>query len=378
MSTYRQNESLYHDARQPLSLGCTGCPEFGVCGGLHTGEGLFDCRSFCTCADASACQYVCPRNLEDFVNRWQEVGGYGFENVPRQKALPVPCLPYVVPHVFNRSRRDGRLASEAVSVPLGRLFDHRTGEAKFSKKEEVAEAFGFDPSADLMINGVGDDQPIEDYWTHRRKMHLPERLALLQPALVTAPNYSVFLNVPRWDNLYGMKRIALCWSELLAADVPASLHLNARTDHDWERWTAFVVEREEVRSIAFEFATGAACNARGNCHTEKLCALASAAGRDLQLVVRGGYKHLKEFNRAFSQVVYINTTSFIKTIKRHRLDWHPSLKRLWHPAKTARGASLDALLQHNVDSFARMALNETSLDDKERVKCGTIRAAVLY
>src|SRR5207249_4165551 len=51
---------------------------------------------------------------------------------------------------------------------------------------------------------------------------------------------SMFLDVPRWDNLHNMKRIALCWSELVSRGLPTSLHLNARTDRDWERWIEFI------------------------------------------------------------------------------------------------------------------------------------------
>jgi len=36
-----------------------------------------------------------------------------------------------------------------------------------------------------------------------------------------------------WED--NMKRIAICWSELASCGIAASLHLNARTDRDWER-----------------------------------------------------------------------------------------------------------------------------------------------
>lgn len=363
MSTYRQNEPLYHNAQQPLSLGCLACKEFGVCGGLHTRASLFDCFSFCKCSDRSTCQYVCPRNLEDFVNRTLEVGDFGFENIPRIDPFAYPRLPSVVPHIYNRSRRAGRLIAEAVSVPLSTLFDHKTGAAKFSSKKEVAAALGFDPGATLVISGVGEDQVLEDYWTHRRAARLPEHLAALRPALITAPNFSLFLDSPRWDNLYSMKRIAICWAELVSEGIPASLHLNARTDRDWDRWIDFVGEREEVQSISFEFRTGAALLERASFHVEKLCLLASTVGRDLHLVVRGGYNYLKELAGAFSEVVFIDTTSFIKTVKRQRLDWYPGEKGNWRSARTPKMSPLDELLQDNVKTFTRMISYNISIRD---------------
>lgn len=354
MSTHRQNASLYHNAYQPLSLGCLGCKELGVCGGLHTRESLFDCLSFCRCSDRSNCQYVCPRKLDDFVNRTLEVGDFGFENIPRIESFSSPKLPLVVPHLYNKSRRSGRLVAEAVSVPLSVLFDHKTGKAKFTSKREVAAALGFDPRAALVISGVGEDQGIEDYWTHRLAERIPEHLAALRPALVTAPNFSLFLDSPRWDNLYSMKRIAICWAELISEGIPASLHLNSRTDRDWERWIDFVGEREEVQSISFEFRTGAALQERASFHVEKLCLLASMVRRDIQLVVRGGYNHLQELAKVFSKVVFIDTTSFIKTVKRQRLDWYPGGKGNWRSARTPKLYPLDELLLHNVKSFAKM------------------------
>jgi hypothetical protein len=80
--------------------------------------------------------------------------------------------------------------------------------------------------------------------------------------LVTAPNYSLILNVPRQDNLHNMKRIALVWAEFMAGGVACALHVNGRTPYDYMRWRDFVAERPEVRHIAFEFGTGAGSSAR--------------------------------------------------------------------------------------------------------------------
>jgi hypothetical protein len=225
---------------------------------------------------------------------------------------------------------------------------------KFSGKEELAHSFGFDPSAKLLISGVGRDRVIEYYWTHRKAAELPDQLAQLQPALITVPNYSLFLGVPREDNLYSMKRIAICWHELVSSKIPTSLHVNARTDRDWERWTEFVGERDEIRSIAYEFATGPACLERGKWHTEKLIKLAFDVGRPLQIVLRGGYYYLTDISEAFAEVVFIDTSSYVKTMKRKRLDWTLGDKKHWRSAKTDNGEPLDDLLQRNADTFRAM------------------------
>jgi hypothetical protein len=346
--------SLYHDAGRPMSLGCVGCPERGVCGGLHTSGSHFDCLVFCECSDPSDCQYVCRNNLGTFIERFQEVLGFEFDNVPRVPLLDYPALPPAVPLLYHSSRRTGRLVSDAVVVPLENLLDLKTGILRYDSRAAVAEHFGIDEGARLVITGVAQDQPIEDYWSFRRETRIPEQLAALRPDLVTVPNYSTTLDTPRWDNLHNMKRIAICWSELVSAGIPTSLHLNACTDRDWERWTEFVAGREEVRSVAFEYATGAARLERGEWHTMKLAALAAAVPRPLQVVVRGGYVHLDELYGAFSEVVFIDTTAFIKTMKRKRFARRPDGKVEWPPAGIPKGRPLDALLDHNVRGCSRI------------------------
>jgi hypothetical protein len=218
----------------------------------------------------------------------------------------------------------------------------------------MAAAFGFDACARLLITGVDLDQPIEDYWSFRRATHIPEQLAALRPDLITTPNYSTPLDTPRWDNLHNMKRIAICWSELIQAGIPASLHLNARTDRDYERWTEFVAGRDEVRSVSLEYATGAAKQERGEWHTQKLVALASATPRPLQLVVRGGQLHLDQLYKAFNEVVFVDTTSFLKTINRQKLVARADGKAGWQRAPTSAACPLDAMLEHNAKGFARV------------------------
>ncbi|HLN98399.1 MAG TPA: hypothetical protein VK208_08065, partial [Pyrinomonadaceae bacterium] len=97
-----------------------------------------------------------------------------------------------------------------------------------------------------------------------------------------------------------------------------------------------------------------ACIERGKWHAEKLVRLASEVGRDLQIVLRGGYYYLSQISAAFSEVVFIDTSSFMKTMKRQRLDWTPGEKKHWRSARTEKGEPLDELLQKNADTFRAM------------------------
>src|SRR5205085_1458214 len=104
-----------------------------------------------------------------------------------------------------------------------------------------------------------------------------------------------------------MKRIAICWHDFAKRGIPTALHLNARTDRDWQRWIEFLNVHDEITSVAFEFATGAAPLQRARWYVRQLKVMAERVRRPLQLVVRGGWPFLSILRTHFSAVVFIAT-----------------------------------------------------------------------
>src|SRR5690348_16952720 len=113
--------------------------------------------------------------------------------------------------------------------------------------------------------------------------------------------------------------------------MPAALHLNARTDRDWFRWTDYIVARPEVTHVSFEFGTGAGWARRSEWHAAHLATLAQSVGRPLHLIIRGGAKLLPSLLRAFSNVTIIDTSVFTKTRSRQRAMVQPSGVLAWMP-----------------------------------------------
>lgn len=338
-----------------MSLGCLSCPDRQVCGGLQVSSSLFSCRDLCRCANAKQCGYVCRCSPLYFVSRIQEIGGFGLDNVPKARPLRMRQLPLVTPFLFGGSHRQHRLTSQSVAIKLRQLIDYPCGRLKFSTRAALARHFKFDPNAQVIISGVDKDKRIEPYWSVVHRSEIIAQLCELAPDLITVPNFSMFLDVPRWDNLHNMKRIALCWSELVSRGLPTSLHLNARTDRDWDRWIEFIRARDEVSSVTVEFATGLARKARAQWHVEKLHMLASSVPRALHLTMRGGVKYLRELSRSFNTISLLDSSAFMKTTHR-RLDWEPGRRGRWRTIAMAEAEPLDDLLQHNVTRLAEMRL----------------------
>lgn len=343
----RRERRFWHDSeRYGPSLGCHGCPEKALCGGLAIRRNMFACLDFC-CGTPKHCDVVC-RNHPDFALRVREVGGFDLNTVPRTASLLSADLPSVIPMIFHRTSRVGAFSSPAVALSLYQLFHRRTGQLRFGTRDELLEAFGLAPGTCLVLTGTDQDPPIEGWWKlSEGRRPIIRQLSYLGISLATTPNYSLFIDQPRWDDLHAMKRIGLVHEEFQSEGLPTALHVNARTDTDIQRWTDYICNRPEITHIAYEFATGTGWAGRQEIHARWLTGIACAVRRPLHLIVRGGIDVLPILANSFAKVSIIETSIFMKTMKRRRavVDDTGALK--WMAALTPAGAPLDALLAEN-------------------------------
>lgn len=336
-----------------LSLGCVGCPDFNECGGLHTGSDIFDCDDLCTCADREKCDMVCRRKPVEFYRRNMEVGGFSLANIPRAPTLPASPLPDNVPLIDHKYGRNSILKENTIALPLYALFHMGKGEILVRDRSELSKKFLIPANATIVATGVARDAKVEGWWGLADRSAIIQGLRALGIAVVTTPNYSLFTDVPRPDNLHAMKRIGLSWVELVQNGVPAALHLNSRTEQDYGRWTSFLQEREEVSAVSFEFGTGAGRPGRIDFHVKQLCKLADEVDRPLILILRGGARYLRQLRLHFHQVVFVDSEGFSRTLKRRRATIDERGRLRWQRIHTAQGEPLDELLAHNVEQVRR-------------------------
>ena len=342
-------------------FGCTGCHHRNLCGGLQVDTPIFNCITFCRCADPATCDNVCPKNMRHFVARSQEVGGFELTGVPRAPELPAPALPPLVPLIYHGDSRNLPLRIDAVALPLAEMIARPDGALRFQTRAELLRHFQLHADCQLILSGTDKDPTIERWWRTADREAVIRGLRTLGVVAITSPNYSLFLDVPRHDNLYNLKRIALAWSEIQREGLPAALHVNARTNRDWERWAEFIIARPEITMLAFEFGTGAGAKGRIAWHVEQLILLARRAQRPLTLIVRGGSMVLPQLAAAYPTLIYIDTASFLKTMNRQRAHLSDGVppKLEWASAPTVKGAPLDELLLANVSvstAWARQQL----------------------
>lgn len=343
----KKQRKLWHDrALNSCCLGCINCPDFAVCGGLNVAAQVFDCLSYC-CGNPDDCDVVCRNNSASFVDRVREIGSFDFSTIPRAVALPTIPLPSVIPMFYHRGNRHEPYQGAAAALPLYELLIRDTAVPKFGSNESLRRYFGIADDVPIVLSGTAADPPLERWWALGEQRQ--QAICALQQmgiALTTTPNFSVFSNQPRWDDLHSMKRIAIVWQEFVSGGIPTALHLNARTDTDWLRWTTFVSERSEITHLAFEFATGAGWRTRCGWHVEKLCTLARIVQRPLAIIVRGGTSYLQELTSAFHRVHVLETSIFIKTMQRQLARLSDGVM-VWEEAHTLPGEPLDGLLKAN-------------------------------
>lgn len=332
----------------PRSLGCETCQDLRRCGGVHTDAGVFDCGDLCSCMDKSECDMVCRFNPSHFVGRMREVGGLSFRTVPRVPAADCTALPGVVPFVDHKYRRSRFLGESVVAISLYKLVNLSTGELQVRTREELSARFLVPENATVIVSGVGKDLHVERWWEIENRLLMLDGLRKLGVGLVTAPNFSVLNDVPRTDNLHSMKRIVLAWSEIVTAGIPGALHINARTEFDYFRWSKFIESRPEINTLAFEFGTGAGRAGRIDWHVKQLCRIARSVGRPLCLVVRGGGRKLGELRKHYASVALLDTSAFARTMRRRRAYVDERGRLRWKRFPTGAGESLDELLDHNV------------------------------
>ena len=347
-SVYRERKLWHEPLEGTESIGCTVCPDRDICGGLRVHASLFDCLQFC-CQNPDTCDRVC-RKHPDYANRVREVNTFSLSTIPRAQMLPAPQLPHLVPMVYHRAGRSSAPCVDAVAVSLYAQFDRRSGRPRYKSRRSLTEAFAVPLDATIVLTGIDRDPPLERWWElgEKRRQQIIRAMAASGVGLITTPNYSLFTDRPRQDNLHAIKRIGLVHEEFLRAEMPAALHVNGRTDTDFQRWAEYISERPEVTHIAYEFATGTARKGRLEQHTYWLADLAKGVGRPIHLVVRGGMSQLPVLVRTFAEVTVVDTSIFIKTMKRQCAYLNAGKVLRWASHPTDGGAPVDDLFAKNL------------------------------
>jgi hypothetical protein len=359
----RERRLWHYEERATTPLGCPSCPDRNECGGLRSKAAIFDCLDLC-CGKPAQCDNVC-RNNPTYAFRVREVGGFSLNTIAATDPVQIapPVLPSIVPLIYHGSGRREKIAVPAVAASLYEMFRRTDGAPRYTSREALCAALGIAIDATIILSGTHNDRPLEGWWAlgAAGRRAIMKNLRGICVSLVTSPNYSLFTDTPRWNDLHSIKRIGITHQEFLSEGLAAALHVNGRTETDFKRWAAYLRAHPEITHLAYEFTTGTRWAGRKEQHVAWLSSLARSVGRPLHLSIRGGMDLLPQLSGAFASLTLIETSSFVKTMKRQRASINAASRIVWSLDATEAGAPLDALLRHNMSVLHRWVTSKAAI-----------------
>ncbi len=211
---------------------------------------------YCGCARAEdptrpdygqACA-TCPIRCGSRVDiaAWMaDVGGtLRFDDLRPQGRLPAG-LPRFVPQVDTTAVAglDASLGWPAYAVGLRRVFSPTAHRLLPQWRDACArDVLGLCENQLAVLLGYGEDPLVEGLWTRRHADQLVEAIAGQGWDVVLAPNYSLYANQPRAEQLLNFRRNLMLATELAEAGVCAVANLYWLRLEDLERYLDWIAD----------------------------------------------------------------------------------------------------------------------------------------
>jgi len=337
------------EAQWPVALGCNRCPDFSECGGISSESKRYDCYDNC-CGGKADCQTVCREN-PNFPDQYNEIRGFDLGTTPKTLPLAPPLPNGPVPLIYHSGHKAQSIKLGAVFLRLRELVNFEDQLVKFKSKKHLCDHFGIHTDTEIYVTGTDKDKHIEKWWTltSRIRPRLIQQLKSAGVSLITTPNYSMMTDVPRLDNLHSMKRIADNFAEFQGLGLASALHPNSRTERDFERWADLIASRGEIKTLSYEFGTGAGHKDRIGMHVSGLLEIAARSNRKLDIIVRGNTNAILPLLKAYRKVTFIETSSFMKTAHYRKAIRRGNNRLTWAPYSTDGQTPVDQLFAHNLE-----------------------------
>lgn len=337
--------------RSEPCLGCLNCFAFRDCGGIYD-EGVLDCLAYC-CGRPDRCSYVCPKNSR-FVQIVRDTGGLSLRRGWQLSQSCSSSLPEYMPCIQHSSTRDKALDVPFVVLPTFEVTPRRkTSGEMFTSGAELRSVFKIGRRTRIVLSCIDEDESLENFWRVKSVRLLAQRLSQLSIEHIIAPNFSLPLEIPRFDNIANIKRSLLCAEEFSRAGMSVIPYVAGVTEQDWEFWAGFLRDHQEIAIVAKEFQTGGANITVAKWHIDRLLQLQDRIKRAVHVVAVGGRRHLRKLSE-FAGVTLVNSDPFMKTCHRQLL----TAAGRWEQWPTLPDEPLDDLLRTNVQRYARLIRQE--------------------
>jgi hypothetical protein len=254
---------------------CSGCPFFIPCGAARS---EFSCKEDWG-RDTEGGQETLHPGFEATNDLLESIGGPDFDG----PALPVevPALPSFLPPVKPIKALAGRLREPIYAVSAETVIGKRK---ELLRADQIREALRLSETQKLALLLFGDDQFIERLWNEARTL-FPMLLECGFDLLV-GPSYSTYLDRPRPEFLYAVKRSLLMFQAFQELGLPAILRIAWMIEYDALRIAHWVNSQTAVTTVALDW-TGSRSHAEWARQIRGLKSFDSATGQRLTYVING-------------------------------------------------------------------------------------------
>ena len=343
-----------NESQWPMALGCNGCSDLSACGGINAESKRYDCYDNC-CGGKEDCQIICRENTK-FPDQFNEIRGFELGTISKTLPLTQELPNAPVPLIYHSGHKANGIKLDAVFLRLRELVNFEDQVVRFKSKTQLCRHFGIHLDTKIYVTGIDQDRYIEKWWalTSRVRPRIIRELKAAGVSLITTPNYSMMTDVPRLDNLHSMKRIADNFAEFQVQGLAAALHPNSRTDKDFDRWAQLIASRREIKTLAYEFGTGSGRKDRISLHIAGLVKIASNAGRNLDIIIRGNTNAILPLSRVYKNITYIETSSFMKSAHYKKAIRRGNNRLAWTTYLPDEVTKLDKLFAHNIEETSSL------------------------
>ena len=326
----------------------------------NTGSLLVSCMSYCTCEDVSreVRTSSCPAQDGGTTSSGIAKSMAGISpTIPTARTVEMPRLPDWIPMLQGNLARPARMTAldDCLALPLTYALKGRGHATRArTRQEAVAELRSSAAPTDGCFPGVQEDPAVERIWPLPDISRIARQLLHAGAIFATSPDFSTILDCPRHDNLHAMKRNRM---GLVSHDAGRFVH---GAPCQWPH-------RSRLRSLGRIHPAAARCEghrvripdrhgppSRAPTSTASAlhgpCVQCGRTGPDARgpRQRRGQRVH---FARSFKHVVFIDSTAYMRSMKRRRAFVSESGKVAYLPIRTSTTREARALLRHNIHTL---------------------------
>ena len=281
-------------------LDCERCPAARRCGSAC---------NYCTIAvhnvaptACAGCGY-CRDNPLLVMSARQSVMDYlGGLDLTWPRPVVHPALPVIPSHlpVLVQAYADP-VEPAWVAIHGGRLLGTTGRQITSKHRSGLHGAYRLGPKTRIALEFYVEDRVLEGLWVHRRE--IIEDLKRLDLDLVITPNFSVWYDHPRFEQLVQQRRAFILYHELLEAGLPAIPDVGfSLFEPDGRLWAEWVNAESGIRAVSL-FCGGRKVHADRRAHLESVEDIAlfdQAVRRDVTFLIGGvhGRDRIADYRRA--------------------------------------------------------------------------------